>query len=324
MIDIPRGAVTAADGLVVVDKPQGWTSHDVVARTRRLAATKKVGHAGTLDPLATGVLVLGVGRATRMLTYLVGSDKEYRATVRLGQRTVTDDAEGEISAAPGAAALLTEDGSVDVATVEEALAPLRGPIRQVPSSVSAIKVGGRRSYARVRAGEDVALESRPVTVHRLETVGAPVVHDLDGTTVVDVDVLVACSSGTYVRALARDLGESLRSGGHLTALRRSRVGPFGLDDARTIEELAAAVAADAATEGPRGLPVTTLTSAARAAFPARGLDEAETAAVRVGKPLSPSGYAAGVTAAFAPDGHVVALLGDDRGRARPVVVLDPA
>ena len=334
---IPRGAVTAQDGLVVVDKPQGWTSHDVVARTRRLAATRKVGHAGTLDPMATGVLVLGVGRATRLLTYLVGADKVYTATVRLGQSTVTDDAEGEVTEARGADALLDGSGAVDDSILEPALARLRGSIEQVPSAVSAIKVDGRRSYARVRAGEDVELPARPVTVHRLEVTGASRVSSADGATVVDLDVLVACSSGTYVRALARDLGQALGTGGHLTALRRIAVGPFTLQHARTVDQLVTEVADDARAAAPRGLPVVSLTDAARACFPARQLDDAETAAVRVGKVLQPGGHdgAPGgaplepgspgpVTAAFAPDGHVVALLQDRDGKARPVLVLDPA
>lgn len=334
---IPRGAVTAQDGLVVVDKPQGWTSHDVVARTRRLAATRKVGHAGTLDPMATGVLVLGVGRATRLLTYLVGADKVYTATIRLGQSTVTDDAEGEVTEARGANGLLDGAGAVDDSVLEPAFARLRGTVEQVPSAVSAIKVDGRRSYARVRAGEEVDLPARTVTVHRLEVTGAPRVSSADGVGVVDLDVLVACSSGTYVRALARDVGQALGTGGHLTALRRTAVGPFTLDHARTVDRLVAEVADDALAAEPRGLPVLSLTDAARACFPARQLGDVETAAVRVGKTLAPHGDdgAAGdapadaqaegaVTAAFAPDGHVVALLQERGGRARPVLVLDPA
>lgn len=323
MTTVPRGAITAADGLVIVDKPQGWTSHDVVARTRRLAATKKVGHAGTLDPMATGVLVLGVGRATRLLTYLVGADKEYTATVRLGQRTVTDDAEGEVTAAPGIAGLLSTDCAPDTARLEDAMAALRGPIEQVPSAVSAVKIDGQRSYARVRAGQDIELDARPITVHRFELTDSPVVRQVEDTTVLDLEVLVSCSSGTYVRALARDLGEALGTGGHLTALRRTRVGPFGLDEARTLEDLAAAVEADTASDAPGGLPVTSLTQVARAAFATRELDADETRALRVGRPLALSGHDA-VVAALAPDGHVVALLRDERGKARPALVLDPA
>ncbi|MPV87093.1 tRNA pseudouridine(55) synthase TruB [Georgenia ruanii] len=343
-MDIPRGRATAPDGLLVVDKPQGWTSHDVVARTRRLAATKKVGHAGTLDPMATGVLVLGVGRATRLLTYLVGADKEYTATVRLGQTTLTDDAEGEVTATPGAGPLLWA-GAVDCAALERALAALRGPISQVPSAVSAIKVDGRRAYARVRQGEEVALAARAVTIHSLEVTAPPRAVEVSGAVVVDVDVDVVCSSGTYVRALARDLGTALGTGGHLTALRRTRVGPFTLAQARPVADLAAEVAAQGDVAGPVGLRTVTLTEAATAAFPVRRLDEAQTRAVRVGKflpatgtagvaaagqapdPEGPTSNRAGhppVTAALAPDGHVVALLADRDGAARPVLVLDPA
>ena len=219
------------EGVLVVDKPIGWTSHDVVGRTRRLAGTRKVGHAGTLDPMATGVLVLGIGRATRLLTFLVGCDKDYTATVRLGQATVTDDAEGEVVGAPGAAGLTAQQ-------VEHAVAALTGDIEQVPSAVSAIKVDGKRSYARVRAGEDVRLLPRPVTVSRF-VVRSVTEREVDGGTVLDVDVELTVSSGTYVRALARDLGESLGCGGHLTALRRTRVGGFGLDLAHTVDDLSA-------------------------------------------------------------------------------------
>lgn len=313
MTDIPQG-LPAGDGVLVVDKPAGWTSHDVVARARRLAGTRKVGHAGTLDPMATGVLVLGVGRATRLLTYLVGADKEYTATVRLGRATVTDDAEGEVAATAPAGAV----AALDAGSVEAALAPLRGQIAQVPSAVSAIKVDGRRAYARVRSGQEVALAARPVTVHELVVTAPPRrARTADGAEVVDVDVRVVCSSGTYVRALARDLGDALGVGGHLTALRRTRVGGFTLDDARALEDLLAQVR--------RGEPLalTSMTDAALRTFPPRRLDAAETHAVRRGQRLAPTG-AAGPVAALAPDGHVVALLDDRDGRARPVLVLDPA
>src|SRR5690606_35624591 len=224
------GAADPPDGLLVVDKPSGWTSHDVVGRVRRLAGTRKVGHAGTLDPMATGVLVLGVGRATRLLTYLVGADKEYTATVRLGQTTVTDDAEGEVTASRGAA-------EVDPDALQRALAGLRGPIDQVPSAVSAIKVGGQRSYARVRGGEQVELAARPVVIHRFDVLAHRATTAADGTAVTDLDVVVGCSSGTYVRALARDLCAALGTGGHLTALRRTHVGPFHLAAAAALADL---------------------------------------------------------------------------------------
>ncbi len=310
----PRAA--AVDGIVVVDKPSGWSSHDVVARVRRLAGTRKVGHAGTLDPMATGVLVLGINRATRFLTYLVGADKEYTATMRLGQSTVTDDAEGEVTASLGAAV-------VHDAALAAAIADLTGVISQVPSSVSAIKVDGRRSYARVRAGEDVALEARPVTVLRFDVLDRRSAIAGDGTAVTDIDVVVACSSGTYIRALARDLGAALGVGGHLTALRRTRVGPFTVDDAGTLEDHGVS------------LRVVDVTTAARRCFPVRELTEEEAVAVRFGKFLEPTGPLPGVgwrgdadgqspVAALAPDGRVIALLADRGERARPILVLDPA
>ncbi|MEE6280301.1 tRNA pseudouridine(55) synthase TruB [Georgenia sunbinii] len=304
------GSTVPADGILVLDKPAGWTSHDVVARTRRLAGTRKVGHAGTLDPMATGVLVLGVNRATRLLTYLVGADKEYTATIRLGQTTVTDDAEGEVTAAAGAPATAPD-------AVEAALTALRGPIEQVPSSVSAIKVDGQRSYARVRGGETVELAARPVVIHRFDLLAQRTTTAADGTPVTDLDVIVGCSSGTYIRALARDLGGALGTGGHLTALRRTRVGPFGSDDAADLTALGAA------HEAGEPVALITLTDACRATFPLRQLDEKETTAVRYGQRVAPSGQP-GPVAVLAPAGHVVAVLEDRDDRAKPVLVLDPA
>lgn len=218
----------AQSGIVVIDKPAGWTSHQVVAKIRRLADTRKVGHAGTLDPMATGVLVLGIGRATRLLGHLALTEKAYQATIRLGIGTITDDADGEVSTTLGAPALSDDH-------IEAALAELRGEGMQVPSAVSAIKIDGVRAYAKVRAGQDVALAPRRVIVQRFDVVGR---RDLrvDGIAVVDLDVIVECSSGTYVRALARDLGSALETDGHLTALRRTCVGPFTIKDAQTLEE----------------------------------------------------------------------------------------
>ena len=289
--------MTAPDGLLVVDKPGGWTSHDVVARGRRLARTRKVGHAGTLDPMATGVLLLGVGRATRLLGHLALTSKSYEATVRLGTTTVTDDAEGETVEVRDASAITDE-------AVEQALAGLRGGISQVPSSVSAIKVDGVRSYAAVRAGREVALAARPVTVARLDVLARR------GD---DLDVTVTCSSGTYVRALARDLGAALGVGGHLTALRRTRVGPFGLDVARTLEQLAED------TDG----AVLPLTDVVARSFPVRRLDGDDAVALSHGKRLPATGTP-GVVGAFAPDGRCIALLEDRDGEARPSVVFAPA
>jgi tRNA pseudouridine55 synthase len=267
----------SASGLVVVDKVGGITSHDVVAGVRRLAGTRKVGHAGTLDPMATGVLVLGINRATRLLGHLTLTDKRYAATVRLGVSTTTDDAEGEVVESRSTAGL-TDDG------VRTAAAAFVGEIDQVPSSVSAIKVAGRRAYARVRAGEEVALPARRVTIHTLDVIRV----DLPS-----VEIDVHCSSGTYIRAIARDLGEALGVGGHLTALRRTAVGPFGLDSARTLEELSDSFA------------MTPIADAARATFPALDLDGGEAVAARVGRTLDIP--LAGLTAVFAPDGEFLAL-----------------
>ena len=291
-----------ASGLVIVDKPSGMTSHDVVARLRRIAGTRRVGHAGTLDPMATGVLVVGVGTATRLLHHLVLADKAYTATVRLGQGTVTDDAEGEFTGGASAADLTEPQ-------VRAALAKFTGDIAQVPSAVSAIKVGGQRAYVLVRAGETVALAARQVTVTRFAATAFR--RPADG--LLDVDVEVECSSGTYVRALARDLGAELGAGGHLTALRRTRVGPFALDRARTLDDLAAA-------PDPINLP---LADAVRAAFPVRPVDAAEARELSFGRSLQPCGID-GVHGAFLADGSVVALLRETGGAARPVLVFTPA
>jgi tRNA pseudouridine55 synthase len=298
---VNAGPAAAPSGILVVDKPSGWTSHDVVAKVRRLAGTRKVGHAGTLDPMATGVLVLGLGAGTRLLTYLVGADKTYRATIRLGVSTVTDDAEGDVVAT-------TDASAVPPDRLAAAMADLTGPIEQRPSAVSAIKVDGRRAYARVRAGEQVELEARPVTVHRFELLSQRP-GEVAGSGVLDLDVEVAVSSGTYVRALARDLGGALGVGGHLTALRRTRVGPFGLDVARPLPELE------------RDFGYEPLAAAARAAFPARELAPAEAQALRYGQVLDPTGSGESPVAAFGPDGDLVALLHDVDGRARSLFVV---
>jgi tRNA pseudouridine55 synthase len=291
----------AAGGLVVVDKPGGITSHDVVARIRRLAGTRRVGHGGTLDPMATGVLVVGVARGTRLLTYVVGSDKGYRATIRLGESTVTDDAEGEPLARPGAA-------GVTEAAVRRELAAFQGEIEQVPTAVSAIKVGGVRSYARVRGGESVQLQPRRVTISRLDITGVRAAGDL-----LDVDVAVSCSSGTYVRAIARDLGAALGVGGHLTALRRLAVGTFTLDEAATLDELAAG-------GHPVRLP---LSAAAARLFPRRDVEAAEAKVLAHGGTLPASNHP-GPQAVFGPGGTVIAIVADRDGRARPEVVFAPA
>ncbi|WP_421733281.1 tRNA pseudouridine(55) synthase TruB [Cellulomonas sp.] len=302
---------TAADGVVVVDKPADWTSHDVVARMRRLASTRKVGHAGTLDPMATGVLVIGIGRATRLLTYIVGADKEYTATIRLGVSTTTDDAEGET--------LTTVDAShLTAADVEAGVAGLTGAIQQVPSAVSAIKVDGKRAYARVRAGEDVELAARPVTVSRFEVHDVRAARTDDGSPVLDADVTVVVSSGTYVRALARDLGTALGVGGHLTALRRTRVGGYGLDVARSLDDLGA-LPMDAPID------VVSLADSARATFPVRELTVDEARALSYGQAIGVVDGAPEVTVAgIDPEGRLVALLEERGGKVRPALVFAPA
>ncbi|WP_375493107.1 tRNA pseudouridine(55) synthase TruB [uncultured Jatrophihabitans sp.] len=289
---------SAAGGLVIVDKPADWTSHDVVARLRRLAGTRRVGHAGTLDPMATGVLVVGVGPATKLLHHLVLADKAYTATIRLGQATDTDDAQGTVTAASGAGAITPDD-------VRAAMRPLTGAIEQVPSTVSAIKVDGQRAYARARAGETVQLAARPITVGRF------VARDFRRVTdeLLDVDVEVECSSGTYVRALARDLGAALGTGGHLTALRRTRVGPFSLDAALTLEELAS-------SDDPIGLP---LPAAIRCAMPVREVSADEARELSFGRALEARGVE-GVHGALGPDGTALALLRESDGAARPLLV----
>lgn len=304
------------DGFLVLDKPAGWTSHDVVARARRLLRTRKVGHAGTLDPMATGVLVLGVGRSTRLLTYVVGADKTYLATIRLGQTTLTDDAEGEILASADAS-------SLDPGEVSGAVARLTGAIRQVPSAVSAIKVNGVRSYARVRSGEAVELAARPVTVSEFTVLDRRPALAEDGTAVLDLDVRVTCSSGTYVRALARDLGAALGVGGHLTALRRTRVGGYPVESALTLAE-----AADLAEGGaaPNRLAAHLLApgAAAGAVMATRVVDDVVAADLGHGRWISPTG-ASGPVAVLDAGGRLLAVVQDTAWRgepcARPVIVL---
>ena len=273
----------AQSGLVVVDKPTGVTSHDVVAQVRRLAGTRKVGHAGTLDPMATGVLVLGVNRATRLLGHLLLTDKVYDATIRLGSSTTTDDAQGEVVATASTAGVTEE-------AVLTALGAFVGTIDQVPSTVSAIKVGGRRAHELARAGEEFELESRSIRVDSIE------VHEIrEAESGIDLDVSVRCSSGTYIRSIARDLGARLQTGGHLTALRRTAVGPFALGTARTLDQLAEEMAL---------IPIT---DAARTAFPSYELDDAQTVDVSFGRKLSLDLGRSGPVAMFDPDGEFLAL-----------------
>jgi tRNA pseudouridine55 synthase len=317
--------MVAPDGLLVVDKPTGWTSHDVVARCRRLTGTRKVGHAGTLDPLATGVLVVGVGRATRLLGYLALTTKGYDAIIRLGQSTATDDADGDVVSTADAAGLSREQ-------IEAALSSFRGDIHQVPSSVSAIKVRGERAYARSRRGEELVLPTRRVRISELELRSVESVGDF-----VDVEIAVECSSGTYIRALARDLGTTLAVGGHLVMLRRNRVGQFLLSAAHDLDELGRLSSQD--------LPVIPLADAVREQFASYVVDSSQVAAVRNGRQLAvqlrdgstgaPADPARRETpdleaadaepvAVLAPGGRFLALYVQQGPIARPVAVFDPA
>ncbi|KIH98286.1 tRNA pseudouridine synthase B [Streptomonospora alba] len=291
-------------GVVIVDKPADWTSHDVVARTRRLAGTRKVGHAGTLDPMATGVLVLGIGKGTKLLGHLTLTEKTYTATLRLGLGTNTDDAEGE----PGERA--DASGVTDEA-VRDGAAALTGTISQVPPQVSAIKVDGKRAYKSARSGQEVELAAREVTVSEFAVEDIRRVEDAGGT-FVDLDARVACSSGTYIRALARDLGAALGVGGHLTALRRTRVGPYDLAQARTLEQLAEEFTA---------VP---LAQAVAAAFPVRVLNADEVRRIAHGNRISRGEVGPGPVGLFAPDGTVVALAEDRPDHAKPIVVFEAA
>jgi tRNA pseudouridine55 synthase len=283
-------------GLVVVDKPAGLTSHDVVARMRRLAGTRRVGHAGTLDPMATGVLVIGIDKATRLLGHLAAHDKDYLATIRLGVSTTTDDAEGDVVAT-------ADPGAVSDEAISSAMAALTGDLQQVPAAVSAVKVDGVRSYARVRAGEHVELAARSVQVARFELL------ERRGA---ELDVAVTCTTGTYVRALARDLGVALGVGAHLTALRRTRVGGFSIDAAATLESLSG------------DLRVIPLADAVAASFPRLDVSADDARRIGFGQPVGfdlPSDAPVGV---FGPAGQVLALMQLRDGAARSLVVFAPA
>lgn len=299
----PQGAI------LFLDKAEGWTSHDAVAKARRTLGTRKVGHAGTLDPMATGLLVLGAGPATRLLTHLVGLDKCYTTTIRLGITTVTDDREGDRLAAADEAEVARVAADPD--RIAQAIARLTGPIEQAPSAVSAIKVDGIRAYDRVRAGEEVVLKKRPVTIHAFE-VGEPQLKQTeDGVTVLDIEAVVRCSTGTYIRALARDLGRDLGIGGHLVALRRTEVGPFLVDQVTTISELA---------EG-RVRSLETPAQVARRLFPVLELTADETRDMGHGKRFEVDGSRcidAKLVAAIAPDGRLVGLVEIKRGRTRVI------
>ncbi|MFJ9817989.1 tRNA pseudouridine(55) synthase TruB [Streptomyces sp. NPDC101151] len=294
---------TTPDGLVIVDKPSGFTSHDVVAKMRGIARTRRVGHAGTLDPMATGVLVLGVERATKLLGHLALTEKEYLGTIRLGQNSVTDDAEGDITSS-------TDASKVTRDAIDAGIAKLTGRIMQVPSKVSAIKIDGVRSYKRAREGEDFEIPARPVTVSSFAVYDVRDAVAEDGTAVLDLVVSVVCSSGTYIRALARDLGADLGVGGHLTALRRTRVGPYKIDSARTLDQLQAE------------LTVLPVAEAAAAAFPRWDVDARRARLLLNGVRLDmPEEYAGtGPVAVFDPEGRFLALVEEHKGKAKSLAV----
>jgi len=294
-------SVGPVPGIVVVDKPAGITSHDVVSRCRRIFSTRKVGHAGTLDPMATGVLVIGIERATKILGLITATEKSYSATIRLGRSTTTDDAEGEVLQDIPVADDLTDDA------ILTGVAALRGEIAQRPSAVSAIRVGGKRAYQLAREGEHVELAARSVRIERFDVLAVR-----RNGPFVDLDVEVDCSSGTYIRALARDLGSGLGVGGHLTALRRTRVGGYGLEHARTLEELA-----------DRPALSYPLDDACLLAFPRRGITDEQAADAAHGRPLPAAGID-GIYAATDPRGRVLALLEDRGPRTKSVVVIRPA
>ncbi|PSM37892.1 tRNA pseudouridine(55) synthase TruB [Streptomyces dioscori] len=291
------------DGLVIVDKPSGFTSHDVVAKMRGIAKTRRVGHAGTLDPMATGVLVLGVERATKLLGHLALTEKEYLGTIRLGQNTLTDDAEGDLTSSADASGV-TRDA------IDAGIAELSGDIMQVPSKVSAIKINGVRSYKRAREGEDFEIPARPVRISSFAVYDVRGAVAEDGTPVLDLIVSVVCSSGTYIRALARDLGADLGVGGHLTALRRTRVGPYKLDTARTLDQLQ------------EELTVMPVAQAAATAFPRWDVDTKRaqllTNGVRLEMPEEYTG--AGAVGVFDPEGRFLALVEEQKGKAKSLAV----
>ncbi|MER6531728.1 tRNA pseudouridine(55) synthase TruB [Streptomyces sp. NPDC001508] len=294
---------TTPDGLVIVDKPSGFTSHDVVAKMRGIARTRRVGHAGTLDPMATGVLVLGVEKATKLLGHLALTEKEYLGTIRLGQTTLTDDAEGEITAA-------TDASRASRHAIDAGIAKLTGDIMQVPSKVSAIKIDGVRSYKRAREGEEFEIPARPVTISSFTVYDVRDAVAEDGTPVLDLVVSVVCSSGTYIRALARDLGADLGVGGHLTALRRTRVGPYRLESARTLDQLQ------------QELTVMPIAEAAAAAFPRWDVDAKRARLLLNGVRLEmPDAYSGrGPVAVFDPEGRFLALVEEHKGKAKSLAV----
>ena len=298
-----KAPTNPTSGVLLVDKPQGITSHDAVSRTRKAIGTRRVGHAGTLDPMATGLLVLGVNGATRLLTWVVGLDKEYTATIRLGAGTNTDDAEGELGEP-------ADVSGVTAQAVASGVAALTGEILQRPSSVSAIKVDGKRAYTLVREGEEVVLAERPVTVFEFEVLASRRVSTGSSGEWLDLDVRVVCSSGTYIRALARDLGAALGVGGHLTALRRTRIGPFAVEGASGLDD-------DLAERMLRPADVATRL------FERVDLTAELAVDLGHGKRIALGETGEGILAAVAPDGRLVGLVENVGGRAHVLVNFPP-
>jgi tRNA pseudouridine55 synthase len=291
-------------GLVLIDKPKGFTSHDVVAKLRGISGTRRVGHAGTLDPMATGLLLIGINAGTKLLTFLVGASKTYQATIRLGASTVTDDAEGDVLQLAESSVIR----NITTEQIEAALEKLRGAIAQVPSSVSAIKVDGKRAYAKVRGGDEVKLAPRPVTISRFEKTSDEQLVETDSGTFLDFEATIECSSGTYVRALARDLGESLGVGGHLTALRRTKINNYSLEEAQQLEGLSREL-----------LKVKSLFEAAKDEFVVRQLSEQEVIDIRHGKRIAANGVSGGVIAAVSGE-TLVAMLESVGDQLKSLVV----
>jgi tRNA pseudouridine55 synthase len=289
----------ALSGLVLIDKPTDWTSHDVVAKVRKAVGTKKVGHAGTLDPLATGLLVLGIESGTKLLTFLVGADKTYLATMRLGASTISDDSQSETieTASAQALALVTTE------RIEQEIANLTGVIQQRPSSVSAIKVDGKRAYDLVREGQEVELKSRQVRIHSFELISSRITPE----GFIDLEVMVDCSSGTYIRALARDLGLALGVGGHITVLRRTKVGSFDVSAANSIDQL-------------DKLAFTALSDAARDLFPTISLSAQQVTDLVHGKRITDSVEHKGPIAGLSSSGSLVAVLEPAGSGLKSVVV----
>ena len=295
--------MSATDGFVVVDKAGAMTSHDVVAVGRRVLGTRKVGHAGTLDPMATGILILGFGHGTRLLQYITDGDKTYRATVALGAATITDDVEGEVISRATSAQL----SAVSDDQIIESLASMRGVISQRPSSVSAVKVDGKRAHERVRAGEVFELASREVTISQLD-----VLEIRRSENAIQIDIEVTCSAGTFIRAIARDLGAALNVGGHLTFLRRTRVASFGEDVANSFESFKAG---DFKSLG--------LVDVAKSIFSVRDLNTQEAQELSFGRKISPS-PSTGIYAAISSENELIALLENRVDGAKPIAVFAPA